>query len=71
MKVSAIVSQTSDGWLAQCEEVECAGEGASAKEALAQLRTALEEYFHQAEAVAPPPEAAHEAIEIVVVDGPR
>jgi predicted RNase H-like HicB family nuclease len=67
MKVSAIISQTSDGWLAQCEEVECAGEGTSEKEALAQLRTALEDYFHHAEAVAPPAQTPREPIEIVVV----
>lgn len=71
MKVSAIVSRTRDGWLAQAEEVDCAGEGASETEALAELRTALEEYFGSAEAVAPPSQAPVEAIEIVVVDSPR
>jgi predicted RNase H-like HicB family nuclease len=70
MKVTAIVSQTREGWLAQCEEVDCAGEGATPEQALAELRVALDEYFGHAEAVAPPPEAPIEAIEIVVVDGP-
>jgi predicted RNase H-like HicB family nuclease len=71
MKVTAIVSRTEDGWLAQCAEANCAGEGATADEALAQLRVALEEYFGNAEAVAPPPQPPRESIEIVVVDGPR
>jgi hypothetical protein len=71
MKVTAIVSRISEGWLAQCEEVDCAGEGATPELALAELRVALDEYFGHAEAVAPPPEAPREAIEIVVVDGPR
>lgn len=70
MRVTAIVSRTHEGWLAQCEEVECAGEGATSDEALAELRVALDEYFGQAEAVAPPPDAPREAIEIVVVDSP-
>jgi predicted RNase H-like HicB family nuclease len=72
MKVTAIVSRASDGdgWLAQCEEVDCAGEGPTQQEALAQLRVALEEYFGHAEAVAPPPEVPRETIEIIVVDAP-
>jgi hypothetical protein len=69
MKVTAIVSRTREGWLAQCEEADCAGEGATQEQALAQLRVALDEYFRHPEAVAPPPEAPHEAIEIIVVDG--
>jgi predicted RNase H-like HicB family nuclease len=71
MKVTAIVSQTHEGWLAQCEETDCAGEGATPEQALAELRVALEEYFGHSEAVAPPAEEPRETIEIVVVDGPR
>ncbi|HEY6461628.1 MAG TPA: hypothetical protein VIY73_15780 [Polyangiaceae bacterium] len=67
MKMSATMSWTGDAWLAQCEEVDCAGEGASAQEALAQLHEALEDYFDHAEAVGPPSEAPHEDIEIVIV----
>jgi hypothetical protein len=70
MKVAAVLSQTPTGWLAQCEEVDRAGEGASAEEAIACLRVALEEYFGHAEAVAPPPERVDDPIEIVVVDAP-
>ncbi|HZU83724.1 MAG TPA: hypothetical protein VE987_12440 [Polyangiaceae bacterium] len=67
MKVSAVVSKVGARWLAQCEEVDRAGEGATADEALASLRQALEEYFGSAEAVAPPPDRPREPIEIVVV----
>ncbi len=72
VKVTAIVSRSGEGsgWLAQCEEVECAGEGATPEEALAQLREALEEYFGHSEAVAPPAQQPRETIEIVVVDAP-
>jgi predicted RNase H-like HicB family nuclease len=68
MRVSAVLSQVGNRWLAQCEEVERAGEGATPAEALARLREALEEYFGNVEAVAPPPEQPREPIEIVVVD---
>jgi len=70
MKVGAILSQVGDEWLAQCEEVDRAGEGSTPEEALASLRVALEEYFGHAEAIAPPPEAPREQIEIVVLDSP-
>jgi predicted RNase H-like HicB family nuclease len=66
VKVSAVVSRVEGRWLAECAEVDLAGEGATREEALATLRTALDEYFHRAEAVAPPSDAPHEAIEIVV-----
>jgi hypothetical protein len=69
MKVSAVVSNVGNRWLAQCEEVDRAGEGATPEEALASLRVALEEYFGSAEAVAPPPERPREPIEIVVIGG--
>ncbi|HEY4014549.1 MAG TPA: hypothetical protein VGM06_14505 [Polyangiaceae bacterium] len=67
MKVSAVVSKVEGGWVAECEEVDLAGEGTTRDEALATLRAALEDYFHRAEAVAPPTDAPREAIEIVVV----
>ena len=63
------MSQVGARWLAQCEEVDLAGEGATPAEALERLREALEEYFGHAEAVAPPAEQPREPIEIVVVDG--
>jgi predicted RNase H-like HicB family nuclease len=67
VKVSAVVSKVEGGWVAECEEVDLAGEGTTRDEALATLRAALEDYFHRAEAVAPPTDAPREAIEIVVV----
>ena len=70
MKVSAIISQSAGRWLAQCEEVERAGEGATPEEAVASLREALREYFGQPEAMAPPPQSPEEPIEIIVVDAP-
>jgi hypothetical protein len=70
MKVAAIVSCVRGEWLAQCEEVDLAGTGATREEAIASLRGALEEYFRHAEAVAPPEELPRESIEIVVLDGP-
>jgi predicted RNase H-like HicB family nuclease len=70
MKVAAILSRVGEEWIAQCEEVDRAGEGATPEEALASLRLALEEYFGHAEAIAPPPEQPHEPIEIVVIDSP-
>jgi predicted RNase H-like HicB family nuclease len=70
MRVAAIVSRDGERWLAQCEEVDRAGEGRTADEAIACLREALEEYFGHAEAVAPPAQPPRESIEIVVVDAP-
>jgi hypothetical protein len=52
------------GWLAECVESEVAGEGKSSKEAGASLRRALEERMFRPDAVAPPPEAEHEPIEL-------
>jgi hypothetical protein len=69
MKVSAVLSQTSGLWIAECEEVERTGEGRTPNEAVDSLRQALKEYF-AVEAVAPPPDTASEAIEIVILDRP-
>jgi len=71
MRVAAVVTWDGGRWLAQCEEVDRAGEGDTPEAAVASLREALEEYFGQAEAIAPPQEKPCEAIEIVVVDPPR
>jgi predicted RNase H-like HicB family nuclease len=67
MKVSAVVSQVGSRFIAQCEEVDRAGEGATRDEAIARLRDALEEYFGHAEAIAPPAQKPHDPIEIVVI----
>jgi predicted RNase H-like HicB family nuclease len=71
MRVAAVITLAAGRWLAYCEEVDRAGEGATAEEALANLRKALTEYFSQTEAVAPPAETASPpAIEIVITDSP-
>jgi predicted RNase H-like HicB family nuclease len=69
MKVSAILTQTHEIWLAECEEVDRTGEGKTPEEAVDSLRQALREYF-EVEAVAPPSETALEPIEIVIVGAP-
>lgn len=69
MKVSAVLTQTSELWLAECEEVDRTGEGRTPEEAIASLRQELREYF-DVEAVAPPAQRVQETIEIVIVDPP-
>jgi hypothetical protein len=69
MKVSAVLIQARDLWLAECQEVERTGEGRTPEEAVASLRQGLREYF-DVEAVGPPAQAVHDAIEIVIVDAP-
>ena len=74
MKVTAVLTQADGAWLAECEEVDRAGEGRTPDEALASLRDALKDYFNETQAVAPPPDgerAPPESIEIVVIDDPR
>jgi hypothetical protein len=66
MKLSATVRRVGTRFYAQCKEVDRAGEGATPEEAVANLRTALEEYYREVEAVAPPPDSEIEPIEIVV-----
>jgi hypothetical protein len=48
-------------------EVDRMGEGATESEALANLKSALDDYYGQAPAVAPPSHPNIEPIEIVVV----
>ncbi len=69
MKVSAVLNQTGEVWLAECQEVDRTGEGRTPDEAVASLRQALREYF-DVEAVAPPSETAEDPIEILLVDAP-
>jgi len=68
MKVSAVLTQVHEVWVARCEEVDRTGEGNTPDEAVASLREALAEYF-DVQAVAPPPESATGPIEIVIVGG--
>jgi hypothetical protein len=69
MRVSAVLTQMPDLWVAECEEVDRTGEGRTPDEALACLRQALMEYF-DVEAVAPPAETVASPIEIVIVASP-
>jgi predicted RNase H-like HicB family nuclease len=69
MKVTVILTQTSDLWLAECEEIDRTGEGRTPDEAVASLRQALREYF-DVEAVAPPAQQVPETIEMVIVNPP-
>ena len=69
MKVSAVLTEASGTWVAECEEVDRTGEGRTPDEAIASLREALEEYF-AVEAVAPPKDGGGDPIEIVVLDRP-
>jgi len=70
MRLTAVLTATGGAWLAHCEEVDRAGEGATPDEALSSLRQALAEYFGQAEAVAPPSQTAVDDIEIIVTGAP-
>jgi predicted RNase H-like HicB family nuclease len=70
MKVAAVLTVAAGRWLAYCEEVDRAGEGATAEEAVANLRQALVEYFGQPEAVAPPADTPPPfPIEIIITGG--
>jgi len=71
MRVAAILTVAAGRWVAYCEEVDRAGEGATREEAVENLRQALTEYLSQTEAVAPPAETAPvPSIEIVITDSP-
>jgi len=70
MRVSAVLTQTAGRWVAQCKEVDRAGEGDTPEQAVACLRDALKEYFGHAQAVAPPSQPAIGPIEIDVVGAP-
>jgi hypothetical protein len=69
MRVSAVLTQMPEVWVAQCEEVDRTGEGRTPDEAVACLRQALEDYF-DVQAVAPPAETVVAPIEIVIVAAP-
>jgi hypothetical protein len=66
MRLTATVRRVGTRFYAQCKEVDRAGEGRTPDEALANLRAALEEYYGEVPAVAPPPHPEIEPIEIVV-----
>jgi hypothetical protein len=56
------------GYLAECIEAEAAGEGKTARDALASLREALRERMFRADAIAPPPGCVETEIELVLTE---
>lgn len=54
MRFSYRMVREDDGYFAECIESDVAGEGSTAAEAVASLRTALEERLLRPDAVAPP-----------------
>lgn len=70
MKLSYRLVRDPGGWVAECVETEAAGAGRTASDAVASLRSALEERMSRPDAVAPPsaPEPRPE-IELVPADG--
>lgn len=57
------------GYVAECVESEAAGEGKSAREAVASLKQALEERMLRPDAVAPPSHPTGESIDLQLADG--
>lgn len=64
MKFTYRLIKDASGYVAECVESDVAGEGKSAKEAVACLRASLEERMFRPDAVAPPPETERETIEL-------
>ncbi len=64
MKFTYRLIKDANSWLAECCESEAAGEGKTSKEAVESLRSSLEERMFRPDAVAPPPETEHSAIEL-------
>jgi hypothetical protein len=70
MRVSAVVTREGSRYFAQAVEVDRMGEGATEAQAVASLREALEEYYSEVPAVAPPEREEIEPIEIVITERP-
>jgi hypothetical protein len=70
MRVTATIRSVEDGVLAECTEYALSCVGATVPLAVAALREALYDRVLRPQAVAPPPTAGQEPIEIVVLDAP-
>ncbi len=70
MRFAASITLEEGTYVAQCLEVDVAGEGATREEAVESLKRELEAYLHDSEAVAPPKEPAVSDVEIVVTEEP-
>ena len=68
MRFSYRLVRDARGYVAECVETEAAGEGASAKDAVASLKQSLEERMLRPDAVAPPSHPTGETIELVLAD---
>ena len=68
MRFSYRLLRDARGHVAECVESDAAGEGKSEEEAVASLRTSLEERMFRPDAVAPPARPTDETIELVLVD---
>jgi hypothetical protein len=64
MRFTYRIVEEKGGWLAECLEVEIAGEGRTSSDAVRSLREALEERMLRPDAVAPPAEAEACGIEL-------
>jgi hypothetical protein len=67
-RFTATVTRDDDAYVAQCNELDLAGEGATPEAAAASLKEALVEHLKEAEAVAPPATAANAPLELVVTE---
>lgn len=68
MKLHYRLIKDANGYLAECVESDAMGEGKSAKEAVASLKTVLKERMFRPDAVAPPPETDEAEIELELAD---
>jgi predicted RNase H-like HicB family nuclease len=69
MKLTVIVEREGGQFSARCREVDRSADGASAEEAIANLRLALERYYTRVRSIAPP-EKPEVHIELVVIRRP-
>lgn len=68
MRLHYRLIEDANGYVAECVESDAMGEGKSAKDAIAALRTVLEERMFRPDAVAPPAELDEPEIELVRTD---
>ena len=67
-RFTATVTHEDGGYVAQCNELDLAGEGPTPEAAAASLRSALVEHLKESEAVAPPTLAANAPLELIVTE---
>jgi hypothetical protein len=69
MRFTYRLVRDASGYLTECVEVDAAGEGRTAREAVESLRASLEERMFRPDAVGPPPETVPSPIELALADG--